>query len=84
MSDTDAILDKLRGCMRTAMKLSDAQTAAIDLATTPATVSGWTSTAHLELLLALEREFDMMFDADEIGTLASTAAIVTALQRPRP
>lgn len=69
--------------MQTAMKLSPEQAAAIDLTATPATVAGWTSTAHLEMLLALEREFGVMFDAEEIGGLASTAAIVAALAQPR-
>lgn len=83
MTNPDSTLDKLRACMQVAMKLSAGEAAAIDRSTTPATVAGWTSTAHLELLLALEREFDVMFDAEEIGGLASTAAILAALARPR-
>jgi acyl carrier protein len=47
-------------------------------------VSGWTSLAHLELILMLERTFDVTFEADEIAQLASVAAIVGALEKRRP
>jgi len=74
-------LDQIRVCMRTALKLTEADAAAVDAAATPLQVPGWTSLAHVQLIIELEKAFDVMFDADEIGALASVAAIVAALER---
>ena len=73
----------IRACMQAALKLSDADAAAISITTTPDQLPGWTSMAHLELVLALERQFDLMFEADEIAELASVKAIVGALGKER-
>lgn len=77
------LLSGIRSSMQSALKLSDADAAAIDLATTPEQLPGWTSMAHLELVLALERQFDLMFEAEEIAELASVKAIVAALTKAR-
>ena len=77
------VMTGIRACMQAALRLSDADAGAINLATTPDQLLGWTSQAHLELVLALERQFDLMFDADEIAELASVKAIVGALERVR-
>ena len=81
-SNTD-VLAGIRSCMQVALKLSDADAAAIGLETTPVQLPAWTSMAHLELILALESRFGMMFDAEEIAELASVSAIVAALTRER-
>ena len=83
MTDTPAILDKLRELLQAQLKLSDADAARIDLSTTPVTVPGWTSMAHLELMLAVERAYDLTFDADDIAGLASVQSIVDAVSRNR-
>lgn len=77
------VLTGVRACMQTALKLDEAGAAAIDLTTTPEQLPGWTSMAHLELVLALEKQFDLMFEADEIAELASVKAIVAALTKER-
>jgi acyl carrier protein len=77
------ILERVRGLMQATLQLSDAEAAALNRASTPATVDGWTSMAHLDLVLAVEKQFDVVFDADEIAHLASLDAIVAALlKRP--
>ena len=76
-------LSGIRACMQTALKLSDADAAAINIETTPNQLPGWTSMAHLELVLALEKRFDLMFEAEEIAELASVKAIVGALEKVR-
>jgi acyl carrier protein len=84
MSDNaQAVLSKVRVLMQPALKLDARDSAAITMETTPATISGWTSMAHLELILAIEREFGVTFEAEEIGQLASVSAIVAVLSRPR-
>ena len=69
--------------MQEALRLSDKEAAEVSPETTPLSVSGWTSMAHLELILALERTFGVEFEADEIMELASVAAIVKALEQRR-
>lgn len=83
MTDTPAILAKLRELLQAQLKLSDADTAKIDLSSTPVTVAGWTSMVHLELMLAIERAYDLTFDADDIAGLASVQSIVDAVSRTR-
>jgi acyl carrier protein len=46
-------------------------------------IAGWNSLAHVQLVLELERAFDVTFDAEEIAALASVGAIVAALERSR-
>ena len=75
------LLATIRTCMQVALKLNDADTAGITLDTTPVQLPGWTSMAHLELVLAVENRFGLMFDADEIAELASVSAMVGALER---
>jgi acyl carrier protein len=83
MTAADQNLAAVRRLMQSALKLSDADAAAIDRQSTPVTVPGWTSMAHLELLLAVEREFDVTFEAEQIAAVASVAAILQALGDPQ-
>lgn len=80
---TDAEFSRVKSCIQAALRLNDAEASTIDVQTTAAQLPQWTSMAHLELVLALEREFNVMFEADEIATLASMPAIDAALQRAR-
>jgi acyl carrier protein len=41
----------------------------------PATIRGWDSMNHVHLLLALEAEFNVQFEADEFANLVSVGAI---------
>ena len=77
------VMSGIRACMQAALKLSDAEAAAISITTTPEQLPGWTSMAHLDLVLALERQFNLMFEAEEIAELASVRAIVGALEKER-
>jgi acyl carrier protein len=74
-------LETVRTAIQSALGLNDEEAAAITLDTTPATVRGWTSQTHLELILALERQFDVVFDANQIAQSASVAAIVKMLDQ---
>ena len=78
------LLPRIRRCMQSALKLSDHDAAAVGLDTTPVSVAGWSSLGHLELVLTLERTFDVTFEAEEIMELASVAAIVKVLEERRP
>jgi acyl carrier protein len=74
------MLDTIRQCMSRAMKLNAKTAASISEATTAADVSGWTSVAHLTLVLELEKAFKVAFDNDEIVSMGSVAAIVERLK----
>ena len=49
--------------------------------TSPATVDGWDSVRHVELVVALEERFDCMFDPDEVPELTSLTRIEDILRR---
>lgn len=73
------MLDVIRQCMSRAMKLDAKTAASITGETTAADVPGWTSVAHLTLVLELEKAFKITFDNDEIVSMGSVAAIVERL-----
>jgi acyl carrier protein len=82
MNEQDT-LSAVRSCIKDALKLTDADASSVDRNTTPVQFSAWTSMAHLDLMLGLEKRFDIMFDADEIASLASVASILDAIKRHR-
>jgi len=73
------VLDQVRECMASALKLEGAATSKITEATTAADLPQWTSVSHLSLVLELEKTFDVRFDNDEIVSLGSVAAILERL-----
>ena len=75
------IADRVRDCMQVILKLSEEATAAIDLQTTPVVLPQWTSLTHLQLILELERRFEVMFDVEDIAALASVGALVATIER---
>ena len=44
-------------------------------ADSPATIAAWDSLSHVSLILALEAEFGVAFDAGDLATLTSVADI---------
>ncbi len=53
----------------------------IDLETGPHNLPAWDSAGHMNLVLELEKEFNVKFEDDEIIELVSVAAIAEALAR---
>ncbi len=47
----------------------------------PHTIPAWDSAGHLNLILALEKEFAVQFGDDEVVELISVEAIASALAR---
>ncbi|MBI4578845.1 MAG: acyl carrier protein [Planctomycetes bacterium] len=74
------MIDQIRRCMQTALKLDEATAGRIAAETTAADVPGWTSVAHLSLILELEKTFRVQFANDEIAALASISAITASLR----
>jgi acyl carrier protein len=53
---------------------------AIDESTSPDTVSTWDSMQHLQLVLALEEEFNLRFEVDEIEAMQRVGVILSVLE----
>jgi acyl carrier protein len=49
--------------------------------TSPATIDGWDSTRHVELVVALEERFGCMFEPEEVPDLTSLHTIEEILSR---
>ena len=74
------MLNRVRDCMVSALKLEGAAASGITEATTAADLPQWTSVSHLSLVLELEKTFSVQFDNDEIVSLGSVAAIMERLR----
>lgn len=73
MADT---LNKLASCFEAAFK-TDPSTISMD--TMPDEVEGWDSLGHTQLVNAIEKEFGLSFDIDEIMEMEDVESIVRVL-----
>ncbi len=53
----------------------------IDATSSPETVDAWDSLQHLNLVLAIEQEFNVSFEPEDIEGMKSVGAISDLLQR---
>ena len=60
--------DKLKQVMAAVLRVPAEQ---IDDATSPDTIDAWTSLAHLDLIIAIEEEFEVVIPDEEVGDLTS-------------
>lgn len=72
MSDNNDIEARLRDVVASVF---DIDPAAISDADAPDTIEGWDSANHINLMLSIEAEFEVAFEADEMADLASVGAI---------
>lgn len=70
--------DKIRQVMSRILRIPAHQ---IDEAVSVDTVSTWDSLQHINLVLALEEEFNVRFSVDDIGLITSYPAIIKVLDR---
>ena len=68
MSIDDRLLAVFRGVF-------DADLAVLSDSDSPESIEGWDSANHVNLVLALEAEFGIAFDTDEIAELTTVAMI---------
>ena len=66
--------------IQTISQIMDVGPAEIDEASSPDTIDAWDSLKHMNLILALEEEFDVQFSDEKIIEMLSVGLIVTALQ----
>ena len=74
---TDQILDQVR---RLAAELFDAPLNSISAASTPATLENWDSIQQLNLILALEDQFGIRFEPEDMEKMQSIGQVADAVR----
>ena len=77
----DDIKQRTRAALAAALKVSPDSIA--DSAS-QMDLSEWDSVRHMNVVLALENEFDIEFEDDELSTLTSLPLLVAAIERHAP
>jgi acyl carrier protein len=78
MADTDAIMPRLRPLLRETFPDGDADAMGPE---TMAAVVGWDSMAHVGLMTAIEEEFQVRFEPEEITAFADLGELVAMIAR---
>ena len=73
--------DRMRAVIASVLKVSPSD---VSSDASQLTLGAWDSVAHMRLILALESEFEVAFEPDEIASLTSVAAIRAYLERNAP
>lgn len=64
--------DKIKNIMATIFKIDATE---INNESSPHTISNWDSLKHIHLIIALEKEFNIKLDEDEIASMVSFSII---------
>lgn len=75
-----AIFDTIRGIASDVLGVPAAE---IGPDTSPTTVATWDSVQHLNLVLALEQAFDLMFEPEELDQMKDLRQIAALVERKR-
>jgi acyl carrier protein len=70
---TSPVFERVRGIAADVLQVSASQ---ITPESSPDTIGTWDSVHHLNLILALEQEFDRQFDPEEIDKMTSIERIL--------
>jgi acyl carrier protein len=73
---TEPLLDRVR---RVAADVLETSADKITLDSSPETIDTWDSVHHLNLVLALEQEFDLQFEPEEIDEMKDVRHIMEIL-----
>ena len=73
-----ATFDRVRGI---AADVLDVGPAALSAESSPETVDNWDSVRHLSLVLALEQQFQLQFEPEEIDGMKNLGAMASAVER---
>ncbi|MEP7340249.1 MAG: acyl carrier protein [Acidobacteriota bacterium] len=71
------MFDRVRDILADIFNLSPDQ---ISTSSSPDNIEGWDSLQHLNVVLALEKEFDLQFSPEEIEQMLSVELIVDLLE----
>ncbi len=75
---TSPLLDRVRGIAADVLQVSLAE---VGPDSSPQTIASWDSVHHLNLVLALEQEFNLQFEPEEIDQIDSIGQIVALINR---
>lgn len=70
--------DRIKKVMADVLGIDEAS---ITESSSPDTIKNWDSLRHMNLIVALEEEFDVQFDETEMAEMTSFTAIVQALTK---
>jgi len=73
---TEPLLDRVR---RVAADVLETSADKITLDSSPETIETWDSVHHLNLVLALEQEFDLQFEPEEIDQMKDVRHVLEIL-----
>jgi acyl carrier protein len=71
------VFERVRGIAADVLKLSANQ---ITPQSSPETIEAWDSVQHLNLVLALEQEFGVQFEPEEIDQMSNVDRILSVLE----
>ena len=74
---TSPVCERVRGIAADVLRLPGNQ---ITAQSSPQNIEGWDSVQHLNLVLALEQEFGVQFEPEEIDQMNSIGRVLTVLQ----
>jgi acyl carrier protein len=74
---TSPVFERVRGIAADVLKVSGS---AITAETSPESIEAWDSLQHLNLILALEQEFDVQFEPEEIDQMNRIDRILVVVQ----
>jgi acyl carrier protein len=74
------VLETVLACLVRALKVDAASASEINEHTTASDLAGWTSVAHLSLVLELEKTFGVTFENEEVVSMGSVSAILDRLK----
>lgn len=75
---TSTVLERVRGITADVLNLSASE---VTPTSSPQTIHAWDSVNHLNLILALEQEFGLVFEPEEYEEMSNLDRIVTIVQR---
>jgi len=75
---SDQILERVRGIASDVLQVAPGSLSA---ESSPLTVESWDSVQHLNLVLALEEQFGVQFEPDEMDAMKSIGAIAGLLTK---
>jgi acyl carrier protein len=77
----DQVFDKVR---RLASELFDVPAGQITAESSPATLENWDSVQHLNLVLALEEEFGIKFEPEDMEKMQTIGQVTDAVSNKLP
>jgi acyl carrier protein len=75
---TSPLLDRVRGIAADVLEVPVAQ---LESDSSPENIETWDSVHHLNLVLALEQEFNLQFEPEEVDQIGNVGQIVAVISR---